>query len=233
MTMSAKPSEPVLKHKAILWIRLEPHPTTTTVIAVKRILPTFTFDIHIQGKIVTLTHKMSTPSTPHHTSQRVKLIRRALYGVLLGSILAFACSLSTYLGYLSFWLTPAMLGTTLIFTVTLLFTSAQNRAGTRPPAGKHHLPALCRKPTIVAAYAITIGWLAAFSVLVYFQVAFWKLEPSEQEWHLRGLGIAEAMLAVSNAAMFVLTGVLCGRERKEELGRPGREVVRMDAIGKR
>ncbi|KAH6883760.1 hypothetical protein BKA70DRAFT_1341424 [Coprinopsis sp. MPI-PUGE-AT-0042] len=124
-----------------------------------------------------------------------------------------------------------MLAFTLVFTVTLLFTSAQNRKGTRPPAGKHHLPALCRKPTIVAAYAITIGWLAAFSVLVYFQVDFWKLEPSEQEWHLRGLGIAEAMLAVSNAGVFVLIGVLCGRERKEELGRPGREVVGMEAVG--
>ncbi|KAH6869454.1 hypothetical protein BKA70DRAFT_1357834 [Coprinopsis sp. MPI-PUGE-AT-0042] len=124
-----------------------------------------------------------------------------------------------------------MLAFTLVFTVTLLFTSAQNRKGTRPPAGKHHLPALCRKPTIVAAYAITIGWLAAFSVLVYFQVDFWKLEPSEQEWHLRGLGIAEAMLAVSNAGMFVLIGVLCGRERNEELGRPGREVVAMEAVG--
>ncbi|KAH6886095.1 hypothetical protein BKA70DRAFT_1123270, partial [Coprinopsis sp. MPI-PUGE-AT-0042] len=149
------------------------------------------------------------------------------------AILAFACSLSIYLGYLSFFLTPIMLAFTLIFTVTLLFISAQNRKGTRPPAGKHHLPALCRKPTILAAYAITIGWLAAFAVLVYFQVDFWKLEPSEQQWHLRGLGIAEAMLAVSNAGMFVLIGVLCGKERKEVMTRPRREVVRMDVVDQR
>ncbi|KAH6883758.1 hypothetical protein BKA70DRAFT_167528 [Coprinopsis sp. MPI-PUGE-AT-0042] len=175
----------------------------------------------------------SSPSspTPRRASQRVKLIRRALYGALAGGVIALAFSLPIYVGFLSFLATPIMVAFTLIFTITLLYTSAQNRSGTRLPAGKHHLPSLCRKPTIVAAYVASVGWLGALAALVYVQVDFYKFEQDEREWQLRGLGVGEAMLAVSNAGMFVLIGVLCWRERKEEIGRPGREEVWMEVVG--
>jgi hypothetical protein len=171
--------------------------------------------------------------SPTPATKRINLIRRTLYASLTGSLLAIACSLSIYIGYLSFFLTPVTTFVAFVYTITLLATSAENLKGTRPPAGKHHLPALCRKPTIVFAYVISVGWLAAFGTLVYFQVDFWKLEPSERQWQLRGLSIAEMMLAVSNAGMMVMTGVLCTKERKEDMARPARETFTLDAAGKK
>ena len=168
-----------------------------------------------------------------HATPRVKMIRRCLYAALTGGILAFACSMSIFLGYLSFFLTPIMLAFTLIFSVTLLFTSSQNKLGTRPNAGKHQLPSLARKPTMIAAYAIAAGWLAAFGVIVYFLVDFYKLEPSERQWNLKGLTVAEAILAVSNAGVMILTGVLCASERKEAMGVPSRNPVQLGDVGRK
>jgi hypothetical protein len=162
---------------------------------------------------------MSSPSVPISASNRVKLIRRLLYGALLGGVIALAFSLPIFFGFLSLLTTPIMFGLTLIFTLTLLITSAQNLSGTRPPAGRHTLPVLCRKPTIVAAYVMGVGWFGVIVALAYMQVEYWRWEPGEEEWRMRRLGVGEAIVAVGNVGIFLVIGVLCGRERREVIGR--------------
>ncbi|EAU87368.2 hypothetical protein CC1G_02127 [Coprinopsis cinerea okayama7 len=173
------------------------------------------------------------PITP-----RQRILHRCIYVSLGLSLIIFALSM-VFLGLLSFFLSIVAFAFTLAFNITMLvyknkedkiryvsdpgdnapiaLDQVGSQPSSHPPSSRAHIPAICRLPTIISSFVISAFWLAAFGVLVYWVVNFYKFEPSDDEYKMLGATYAEVVLVFLEAALVVFIGITALKERNQLL----------------
>ncbi|KAF5332300.1 hypothetical protein D9611_008061 [Ephemerocybe angulata] len=156
------------------------------------------------------------------TSRKERQIQRLLWASLALTIITFGLSMA-FLGIMSFFISWAGVGLSLIFIITLLFVSAKER---RQRNGHHgaantvvaRLSCTQRKPSIFFAFFIAMVWAAALGMLCY-TVAFFDHFEWVGGWaKMRAVPAIELTFCAAHVAVLVTYGVLCVKERRRVLG---------------